>query len=89
MYKIKVIHISFHPISDGTETMIRKYFVLVRNYKFRLKEVSNCYTCQLTKGPDIVHYQLWQLSKYHLVILLVDLVDHMDFKNPNKRDPKR
>ena len=31
MYEIRVIHISLHPGSDGTETIIPKYFVQVRH----------------------------------------------------------
>ena len=55
MYEIKVINISFLPISDGTETIIREYFVLVRYQKRRPKEVDTCYTYQRIKGQNIVH----------------------------------
>ena len=37
MYKIKVIHISFLPELDGTETMIPKYFVLIPHQKLLLE----------------------------------------------------
>ena len=35
MYKVKVIHIYFLPILDGTEMIIHKYFALVQHQKRR------------------------------------------------------
>ena len=43
MYKITVVHIYLPPRMDGTETMIREYFVVVRHQKRCLKEVNNLY----------------------------------------------
>ena len=34
---------------DGTETIIRKYFVLLRPQKRRPKEVNNCYRRHIPK----------------------------------------
>ena len=89
MYKIKVMHISFPPRLDRTETMIRKYFLLVRHQKCRMKEVDICYTFQRTKGQNMVNYQIWHLIKYHGLKLLVYLIDNMDIKNPNIGYPKK
>ena len=41
MYNIKVINIFFLPILDGTETMICKYFVLVRHQKHHTVILTN------------------------------------------------
>ena len=37
----------------------------------------------------MITYQLWNISKYHGLKILVDLMDYMDFKNPNMRYPKK
>ena len=55
MYQIKFIHISLLPRMDGTETIIRKYFMLVWHHKRRPKEVNNCYTYQHKKGKTMVN----------------------------------
>ena len=65
------------------ETIISKYFVLVRHQKRRPREVDNCYTYQRKKVQHMVNYQLWQVCKYNGLKLLSDLIDHMDFKNTN------
>ena len=59
MHKINVMQTSFLTRMDGTEKIIRKYFVLVRHQKLCPKEVNNCYTRQRTKGQNMVNYQLW------------------------------
>ena len=89
MYKIKVINISFLPRLYGVETMIHEYLVLVWHEKRRPKEVNNCNTNQRTKGQNMVNYQLWHLKKYHVLKILVDIIDHMDFKNSNIRYSKK
>ena len=37
----------------------------------------------------MVNYQLWQPSKYHGLNLSGDLIDPMDYKNPNIRQDKK
>ena len=56
-------------------------------------ESNNCYTCPHKKGQNMINYHLWYLSKYHGLNLSGDLsgdlIDPMDFKNPNIRYPKK
>ena len=37
----------------------------------------------------MANLQLCQLGKYHGLKILVDLIDHMDFKNSNMHYPKK
>ena len=87
MYKIKVIHMSFLPILDERDMTTCKYFVLVGIRNSIQRKLIFLYL-PMQKRSNMVNYQLCQLSKYHGLKLLVDLINHMNFKNPLIRFPK-